>query len=276
MKKINKIAALVTAFTLTAAAAALAGCGDEHTHIWGGYESDANGHWRVCTEDGERSETESHVYDGDGDAECNVCGYKRTTGGETGNPGDGADDVVDATRTVSKIEVKTNPTRTEYEAGDTFSAEGGVILVTYTDGSTQELPMTSPSFTLSSPGMSATGTKTVTVKCGNKSTRFTIKVSTKSYTIVFNDNYDGAPAPTEEKVIQGAAVESKQSVREGYTLEGWYTDADFTQKYVFASESEGGVQADATLYALWKKDGAQYVNVTIDYDYYGVKLDNYS
>jgi len=51
-----------------------------HTHKYDDtYQSDENGHWKVCTGSRceEATEAEPHVYDGDCDTTCNDCGYIR-------------------------------------------------------------------------------------------------------------------------------------------------------------------------------------------------------
>lgn len=51
-----------------------------HTHKYDDtYESDENGHWKVCTGTrcGEATEAQPHVYDGNCDETCNDCGYVR-------------------------------------------------------------------------------------------------------------------------------------------------------------------------------------------------------
>lgn len=195
-----------------------------------------------------------------------------TSGGDTSGGTTTDDQVVDSTKTVKKISVATEPTITYYEVGDTFSVEGGTILVEYTDGTTDTLPMTSSSFTYNTPGMDSTGTRTVIIYCGTKSARFSITVSSKSYTVTFNYNYDGAPEAETVKYISGEIVEEITAERSGYTLYGWYVDADYTEMYTFGS----GASENLDLYALWLTEGASTVTVTFDYDYYGAALVEYS
>lgn len=82
MKKTGKFLAVILSVSMVGGVCALTACGGgdkTHTHTWGTeWQSDATGHWHVCTEDGEKSKAEAHVYDNDADADCNVCGYTRT------------------------------------------------------------------------------------------------------------------------------------------------------------------------------------------------------
>lgn len=153
-----------------------------------------------------------------------------------------------------------------------FLWRAGTVIVTYEDGSTQELPMTASCFEIKEPGMTSSGTKTVTLKCGTKSTRFTIDVAESSFTVTYNLNYEGAPEPEVVNVIKEQTAENTTPTRDGYTLVGWYVNPDFTQSFDFETPITGNVD----LYALWTKDGASHVNVTFDYDYYGVKLNQYT
>lgn len=182
--------------------------------------------------------------------------------------------VIDETKTVSKLAVLKDPDKTYYEVGEEFTVEGGMVTVTYTDGSTQEVPMTSPSFTVAKPSMSAVGTKNINVKYGTKKCTFTIRIAAKSFSIVYHLNYEGAPEAETVKVVQGDQVENKAVTREGYTFQGWYANSDYIYLYDFNAEK--GAQANADLYALWLKDGVEHYTVTFDHGYYGDLYETYS
>lgn len=177
-----------------------------------------------------------------------------------------------STEDVKKISVSEKPTQTVYIIGDTFNPEGGMLTVTYKDKTTAEVPMTDPGVTFSSTSLSSEGSKSIKVEFGGKSTRISVTVSASGYTVTYDNNYENAPAADTMTVAGGATAEEKAPVREGYTLEGWYTDKDYRVKFDFATP----IEADTTLYAFWKDNSAEYVNVTFDYDYYGVKLAAYT
>lgn len=61
-------------------------------------------------------------------------GSGKDTGGKT--------DTEVSDKNVSKIAVKTNPTKMSYKIGETFDPAGGVLTVTYKNKSTAELDMT--------------------------------------------------------------------------------------------------------------------------------------
>ena len=48
----------------------------------GGYQSDENGHWKVCSRCNVAQAAESHVFDDEYDTDCNQCGYRRNIGNQ--------------------------------------------------------------------------------------------------------------------------------------------------------------------------------------------------
>lgn len=82
--------------------------------------------------------------------------------------------------TVSSISVYQNPSKTVYQVGDTFDTSGLKIKVNYSDGTYQVI---SNGFTATSPDLSTSGRKTVTVSYGGKSTSFQITVNNKPATL---------------------------------------------------------------------------------------------
>ena len=48
----------------------------------GGYQSDENGHWKVCARCNVAQAAESHVFDDEYDTDCNQCGYRRNIGNQ--------------------------------------------------------------------------------------------------------------------------------------------------------------------------------------------------
>lgn len=179
---------------------------------------------------------------------------------------------LDSSKTVKSIEIGSLPTKTAYVIGEPFTMEGGTVIVTYDDGTTDEIPMTAPGLKVKEPATKASGTKTVTIKAGKKSARFTIDVANNSYTVTYNQNYEGAPAAEVVETVKGQKAENTTPVRDGYTFVGWYANADYTHQFNFKNEITESVE----LFALWTRDGAEYANVTFDYGYYGKALSSYS
>ena len=83
------------------------------------------------------------------------------------------------------------------------------------------------------------------------------------YMVTYELNYEGADA-REMSVAEGRRAYQWRASRDGYELEGWYTDSACTQPYDFTQ----GITGDCTLYANWTvKKG--FVELTFDYDYVG-------
>ena len=172
---------------------------------------------------------------------------------------------------VKKISIETKPDKLVYMIGEEFSAEGGVLKVTYSDKSTALVPMTDSNVTFSGAKLTSEGKKSITIEFGGKSVRLSVTVSGAGYTVTLDENYEGG-AVHSVSVVGGSTAEAPEAAREGYQLIGWYTDADFKQAYSF----EQPVNNDMTLYACWLKDGAGKVSITFDYDYYGDLLTGYT
>jgi len=173
---------------------------------------------------------------------------------------------------VRRIAVDTKPAQSVYVIGDEFSPEGGILSVTYTDGTTAEVPMTDPGVTFSSTTLASEGSKSITVTYGGKTTRINVTVSASGYSVTFDLNYEGAPAAEAVSVAGGATVDEKVPERDGYTFDAWYTDLDYKTAFDFSTP----VEEDMTLYAFWKNNASEYVGVTFDYGYYGASLVQYT
>ena len=169
---------------------------------------------------------------------------------------------------VGKIAVAQEPTKMDYWVGEEFSAEGGVLLVTYRDKTTAEIPMTDENVKLPNVKTNTPGRKAVKVTYGGKNVTFYINVAEKGAEVTFELNYDGAPEAQKEAARQGKGVEAPEiPVRDGYTFDAWYTDAACTVLYDFAQV----VEQPMTLYANW----LVYYPVTYSLNYYGVLPDGY-
>jgi len=69
--------------------------------------------------------------------------------------------------------------------------------------------------------------------------------------ISFDLNYDKATQNANQKVLWGQfTTEPKEPARNGYTFEGWYKEAAYTNKFDFNKEI---ITSDTTLHAKWKE-----------------------
>lgn len=170
----------------------------------------------------------------------------------------------DAGKTVVSIEVKELPAKTEYFVKEEFDISGGVILVTYDDGSTAELSMTSPDLDVSKPNTSKTGSKNVGLKYRGKKTSFKISVAAKGLTVTFRLNCD--LEDIRQNVSKGSTAKKVTApARDGYTFQGWYADENCTVLYDFST----AIEEDRDVFALWTDNSAVYHTVSFNLNYYG-------
>ncbi|MBR5562099.1 MAG: bacterial Ig-like domain-containing protein [Clostridia bacterium] len=98
-----------------------------------------------------------------------------------------------ATVTLSSISVKTYPSKTTYNVGESFSSSGLTLNAKYSDGSTKTI---TSGFTCSKPDMSTAGIKSVTVTYQGKTTSFNITVKSNvvkatSVEIIVEKDFNG-------------------------------------------------------------------------------------
>ncbi len=85
-------------------------------------------------------------------------------------------------KTVTKIVVKTNPTKTSYIVGQDLVLTGGVIRATYSDDSTNDISMTNTSVSASGYNKNNAGEQTITLTYSGKTTTFKVQVNNKTLT----------------------------------------------------------------------------------------------
>lgn len=196
---------------------------------------------------------------------CCACDSNTTDGSKQTEPKAGE-------KTATKIELVKLPEKSEYIVGEPFSADGGMLSVTYGDGSVEEIPLTDSAVELSKVNTERAGKKTVNVRFLGEKTSFSVNVRNEGFQVSFDLNYDGAediPPVDVEKKAQVAMPDTP--VREGYMFYQWYTDENCTVAYDFSAEVNGNM----TLYAAWQENGAEYYTVNYSLNYYGVLPDGY-
>ncbi len=183
---------------------------------------------------------------------------------------DNGDVTPDKTDNIKSIAVTKTPDKTEYFAGEEFTAVGGEITVTYRDGTKEVISMTDPdvsflgnTIAVSDPSLTIQN-KNVTVVYGEKEATFRIRVSLVLYTVTFEYNDDSVGNKT-EKVKNGERVkEPEDPERDEYIFDGWYSDKQCTMLFDFGSV----ITKDTSIYAKWLEMDVYHV-VSFDYNYKG-------
>lgn len=87
----------------------------------------------------------------------------------------------------------------------------------------------------------------VSISAGSVSRRITLYVI-NTYNINFNTRVNGLSVPSLYGVLEGYSIDEPDIAREGYYLDGWYTDSANTDKFDFENDC---VTSHMTLYAKW-------------------------
>ena len=96
----------------------------------------------------------------------------------------GTEGTAQAEKEVDTISVKNNPTKTNYEHGDTIDLTGGIITVNYTDGTSEDIDMTDPKVGITTGNTADINTNYVGISYGGKQTSFNITVTDPVDTLV--------------------------------------------------------------------------------------------
>ncbi len=80
-------------------------------------------------------------------------------------------------KTITEVSVATNPTKTEYNHGDNIDLSGGKLTVSYSDGTSEEIDMTSTDVTIKSGNPATVGNNTVEIEYKGQTTNLDITVN---------------------------------------------------------------------------------------------------
>lgn len=162
------------------------------------------------------------------------------------------------------IALDTSNVKTEFYAGDTFNYDNLVVTANYDDESSKTVTPSS----VSSPDMSTTGNKTITVTYTegevSKTATYTITVSavpTTTYSVTYNANgaTSGSVPTDNNSYASGATVTVKGNTgslaKTNYTFAGWNTSSDGTGT-TYASGNTFTITSNTTLYAKWTAQSA--------------------
>ena len=156
-------------------------------------------------------------------------------------------DFVEAAKTVTGITVKTNPTNTTYEHGDTIDLTGGAITVTYSDGSTEDVSMTDAGVSITSPtgGKADVGNQTVTISYEGKTTTFNTTVTDP---VQYLDTVGGMSTTTYNHgdTINFSGLSLKATRKSGATVALNLTDSGVTTSETTASVNSSNFTQNGT------------------------------
>lgn len=178
-----------------------------------------------------------------------------TTGGSTTTYSNYSTQCTASSCTLSSITLNTSSVQKSFSVGDAFNYTGLVVTANYSDCESKTVTPTS----VSSPDMSTTGNKTVTVSYTEsgttKTATYTITVETApEYTVTFM-NMGGTHATRTGTAGSAISAVSDPTACTGYTFEGWSTSQYAVDNTVTPSLSTpttipvGGV----TYYAVYSK-----------------------
>ena len=98
----------------------------------------------------------------------------------------GTEGTAQAEKEVDTISVKNNPTKTNYEHGDTIDLTGGIITVNYTDSTSEDIDMTDPKVGITTGNTADINTNYVGISYDGKQTSFNITVTDPVDTLIVN------------------------------------------------------------------------------------------
>ena len=178
-----------------------------------------------------------------------------TTGGSTTTYSNYSTQCTASSCTLSSITLNTSSVQKSFSVGDAFNYTGLIVTANYSDCESKTVTPTS----VSSPVMSTTGNKTVTVSYTEsgttKTATYTITVeAAPEYTVTFM-NMGGTHATCTGTAGSAISAVSEPAACAGYTFEGWSTSQYAVDNTVTPSLSTpttipvGGV----TYYAVYSK-----------------------
>ena len=128
--------------------------------------------------------------------------------GKDDNDNDNEDEVK-----VEKISIKSLPNKTKYKVGEELELEGGVIEVTYSDGSTKEVSLTDSKVKVTGYDNKKIGMQQVTVSYENKITTFTVQIEEEK------EDEEGNEEPSNVRSISIKKLPNKTTYKTGDELE---------------------------------------------------------
>ena len=179
----------------------------------------------------------------------------------------GTEGTAQAEKEVDTISVKNNPTKTNYEHGDTIDLTGGIITVNYTDGTFEDINMTDPKVGITTGNTADVNTNYVGISYGGKQTSFNITVTDPVDTLVI----DTAMTKTEYshgENIDFSGLKLKATKRSGATEVLTSSSSDL-------SISENTADINSSKFTAFPDDGTGIKKGTqkITFSYKGKSID---
>lgn len=106
-------------------------------------------------------------------------------------------------RTLESIIVKADPAKLTYVVGEELELDGGVITARYSNGDTEDIPMTDASVIITGYDKTKVGTQTLTVNYQNKLTILTVTVTEEEVTIT---SIKVSTMPTKVNYVEGEVL----------------------------------------------------------------------
>jgi len=122
---------------------------------------------------------------------------------------------------ITSISIKTAPSKTTYNVGESLNTSGLSLTVTYESGKSESI---SSGLSCSPTTFSTKGTQSVTVSYGGKSAQFSITVNAVMFNVSFDSAEGSSVSP--RTVESGTAVGALPApTKAGHNLIGWFTTA---------------------------------------------------
>ena len=147
-------------------------------------------------------------------------------------------------RKIVSMEMETLPTKTTYMKNEELDLTGGVVKVTYSDGTIIELTLNSRSLTLTGYNNQVLGTQTITVEYEGSTTTFEVEVIEANEPVLsdFNDarvNMTDAKVYLFQEIIEDDYIDMNIQIS---NITGRDENTDYTYYYYFSdSRSEDNI-----------------------------------
>ena len=179
----------------------------------------------------------------------------------------GTEGTAQAEKEVDTISVKNNPTKTNYEHGETIDLTGGVITVNYTDSTSEDIDMTDPKVGITTGNTADINTNYVGISYDGKQTSFNITVTDPVDTLVVDTPMTKTEYSHREN-IDFSGLKLKATKRSGATEVLTSSSSDL-------SISENTADINSSKFTAFPDDGTGITKGTqkITFSYKGKSVD---